>query len=287
MDKKKLPLRRRFLQLFSALLYNCNFKGFASGTLYKGALKGVCVPGLNCYSCPGAVGACPLGSLQASLNGLPKKLPFYVLGSLCLFGVLFGRAVCAFLCPIGLVQDVLYKIPAPKLKKSRVTRALSLGKYVVLAVFVAAIPLYTRLKNGVVTPGFCKYICPSGTLLGSLPLAAADESIRALLGPAFWWKLGVLLAILLASVFIYRPFCRFLCPLGAIYSFFNPVALLGIRLDCDKCTDCGACVRYCKCDVRHVNDRECIRCGECRAVCKFGALSSVPALPRKRKEEKS
>ena len=56
--------RKRFsIQAAATLLQNANLRGFFTGRIYQGASKSVCVPGLNCYSCPGAVGACPLGSL--------------------------------------------------------------------------------------------------------------------------------------------------------------------------------------------------------------------------------
>ena len=138
-------------------------RGFISGKLYRGQLKNLCVPGLNCYSCPGAIAACPLGALQNALSQSSRGIPYYALGILLLFGLLLGRTVCGFLCPIGLVQELLDKLPLPKLKKSRVTGALSYLKYVILAVFAVGLSLALGY------PAFCKYICPAGTLEGSLP----------------------------------------------------------------------------------------------------------------------
>ncbi|MBO5288275.1 MAG: 4Fe-4S binding protein [Spirochaetales bacterium] len=66
--------------------------------------------------------------------------------------------------------------------------------------------------------------------------------------------------------------CRFVCPLGAIYSFFNKWAIFGIKVDETKCTHCNACVNSCKMDTKKINDRECIRCGECKTKCKFDAI---------------
>lgn len=277
-----LEFRRRIVQVLAAVLFNANVGGFKTGTIYRGPLKKVCVPGLNCYSCPGAVGSCPIGSLQASLNSFLTAVPLYVLGLLLLFGALLGRAVCAFLCLFGLVQDLLYKIPSPKLKKSAWTRRLSWLKYAVLLVMVLALPLYFLMRNGVVTPAFCKWLCPAGTLEGGIPLVTANENLRAQIGWLFGWKVFVLAAVAIGSVFIYRPFCRFLCPLGAIYSFFNRVALFGVRVDEKKCTHCNACVRLCKMDVRKVNDRECLRCGECARACPTKAI-----VWRQKKEGKS
>ena len=93
---KRIP-KRHFVQLITAVLYNCNFMGFAAGKIYKGNMKGVCVPGLNCYSCPGAIASCPLGSLQSGLLSSRYRFPYYILGTLILFGLLLGRFICGFL----------------------------------------------------------------------------------------------------------------------------------------------------------------------------------------------
>jgi polyferredoxin len=255
------------IQLLAALVQNADFRGFFTGKINRGALKSVCVPGLNCYSCPGAVAACPLGSLQSALLSARYKVPYYVLGTLLLFGLICGRFVCAFLCPFGLIQELLYKIPVKKIRKSKATRVLSKLKYAVLIAFVIVIPLVK------LSPGFCKYICPAGTLEGGIPLALANGDIRGMLGALFSWKVFVAAAILLICLFCYRAFCRFLCPLGAIYSFFNPVSFFGVKVDNHKCTGCGACVRACKMDVKKVCDGECIQCGECRGVCPENAIS--------------
>ena len=265
-------MKRRLIQLCAALLYNLNLKGFAEASIYKGKSKGLCVPGLNCYSCPGAVGSCPLGTLQNALSAMDRKLPFYILGVLLLFGVTMGRTICGFLCPFGLVQELLYKIPVPKIKKNRVTRELSKVKYVILAVFVIILPVVFKAASGLPVPAFCKYICPAGTLEGGIPLVLLDDSLSGLAGALFHWKVLVLAVILVSACFLYRSFCRILCPLGAIYSLFAPVALLGMRIDRDTCVDCGRCVRTCKMDVRQVGDRECIQCGECMKECNVDAI---------------
>ena len=163
--KNHAPSKRRLIQLYAALLTNANIKGIVNGRINTGNNKNMCVPGLNCYSCPGAVGSCPLGALQDSLAQSNERAPFYILGILALFGLLFARTICGFFCPVGLGQDLLYKIKTPKVKKSRFTRMLSYFKYVLLAVFVIAIPL---IYNGI--PAFCKYVCPAGTLGGGVLL---------------------------------------------------------------------------------------------------------------------
>lgn len=259
--------KRKLTQLICAVLYNCHITGFAEGTIYQGDLKSVCIPGLNCYSCPGAVFSCPLGSLQSALLSSKYRFPYYILGVLLLFGILLGRIICGFLCPFGLVQELLYRIPTKKLKKNVWTRRLSLLKYVILAVFVIGIPLV------LLTPGFCKYICPAGTLEGGIPLLLKNESLRQLAGRLFQWKMLLLVLLLLSCVVIFRSFCRFLCPLGAFYGLFHRFSLFGMRIDEEKCNNCGACIQHCKMDVKKVGDAECIQCGECMESCSRCALS--------------
>lgn len=272
--KNLLPSRRRLIQLYSALLYNAYVKGFISGKIYTGGAKILCVPGLNCYSCPGAVGACPLGALQNSLAASPYRAPAYALGILLLYGLILGRTICGFLCPMGLLQELIHKIPTPKLKKGRQTRLVSGAKYILLAVFVIALPLWYASKL-LPVPAFCKYICPAGTLEGALPLLSHPDNgfFLSVLGGLFNWKLIVLVLVLLLCLFAYRGFCRFLCPLGAIYGLFSKINFLGVRLDEDKCVDCGKCIKVCGMDIRHVGDRECIHCGDCIDHCPTSAIS--------------
>ena len=271
--KNLLPTRRRLAQLYFGLLLNANLKGFVSGNIYQGKSKILCAPGINCYSCPGAVGACPLGSLQGSFSA-DKSTIFYVVGILLLYGILFGRMICGWICPFGFIQDLLYKIKTPKVRKSPITRVLSFLKYILLVVFVVFIPVMYAFRDTPL-PAFCKYICPAGTLEGGLGLLsnAVNESYFSMLGPLFTWKFLLMVSILVATIFIYRVFCRFVCPLGALYGLFNRFCLTGVKVTESKCTHCGLCVNRCKVDIRRVGDQECIGCGECIDVCPTKAIS--------------
>lgn len=270
---KHKDIKRKLIQLYSALLYNAHIRGFAEGQIFTGKTKAVCVPGFNCYSCPGAIGACPLGSLQNALGSLNKSIGFYVFGILLLYGMLFGRTICGWLCPLGLIQELLHKIPTLKIKKSRFTRLLSYLKYVILIIFAVIIPIYYGIFRSIPVPGFCKYICPAGTGEGAMGLLPNNTDWLSMLGPIFTGKFIIFVIVGLACIFCYRSFCRFLCPLGAIYGLFNKIAVIGVKVDKGRCNNCGACVRNCKMDVRKVGDHECIQCGECVAVCAQGALS--------------
>lgn len=271
---RHLPTKRRLIQLYSALLFNSYLKGYVTGEIFKGVTKNFCTPGLNCYSCPGAVTSCPLGALQNAFSSSKKTSWYYMLGIIMLYGIIFGRWICGWLCPFGLIQDLLHKIKTPKLKKNRFTRVLSFFKYVIVVLFVVIIPLIYAFRDFPL-PAFCKYICPAGTVGGALGLLINpnNDGIFSMLGPLFTWKFVLAVSIIVGAVFIYRIFCRFLCPLGAIYGLFNKFSLFGIKLEKSKCINCGKCVSVCEMDIHHVGDIECINCGKCIDVCPTKAIS--------------
>lgn len=261
---------RLIVQVVFTILTNGYVYGFASGRIYQGKLKYACVPGLNCYSCPGAVASCPIGALQALLNQKGFQIPFAALGFFFLFGSLLGRFVCGWLCPFGLAQDLLHKIPVFRKRKNLpFHRVLKYGKYVVLFGLAGAGSLF--LFGGFAkVPAFCKYLCPSGTLFGAIPLLTANEALREQTGWLFSWKLGILLLIVILSVKVYRPFCQYLCPLGAIYGWFNRFSLVQIQWEEETCISCGACEKACPVglSVQEISrSSECIRCGQCVENC--------------------
>jgi polyferredoxin len=263
----------------SLAISNAYFKGFFTGRIYKGKLKSICVPGLNCYSCPGAIASCPLGSLQAVLGSYQYRFSFYVTGLMVGFGLLFGRFICGFLCPFGLFQELLRKIPSYKTAgypQQRYWRWLRRIKYVLLAVFVVGLPLFFRNDMGLGDPAFCKYICPAGTITAGLPLVAANPPMRGTIGWLFVLKTSIAAAVVAACVFVYRFFCRALCPLGAFYGLFNRISLYRLRMDENACVHCGRCAGICKMGVdpsRMPDSPECILCGDCVRTCALNALS--------------
>lgn len=265
---------RRLIQWIVAIITNINLKGFFTGKIYTGASKNICVPGLNCYSCPGAIGSCPIGSLQAVLGHFKYKFSFYIFGFLMLVGTIWGRFVCGYLCPFGLIQELIYKIKSVKFS---INRKLVYLKYPILIIFVIGLPLLYTNVVGLGDPAFCKYICPAGTLEAGIPLIIMNEPLQEVLGWLFAWKLLLLVVFLITSVFYFRPFCKVICPLGAIYSLFNKVSVFRYSFEKEKCIDCNLCVSTCKMDVkphRQVNDIECIRCHECIDVCPTNAITT-------------
>jgi polyferredoxin len=271
--------KRRWFQTFSFLAINAYIPSWFKGEIYQGNFKGVCVPVLNCYSCPSALGACPLGAMQNffatsrfNLSIAQYQLGLYVIGFLGAVGALVGRMPCGWLCPFGFLQELLYKI---KTKKFRIPKFLTYGKYVILAVFVVLLPLLIMDPYGFGQTWFCKWICPAGTLEAGVSLAAINTGIREQLGFLFSWKMGVLVLFLVWMIVSKRPFCRTACPLGAIFALFNKVSLFRMVWDEDKCTLCNKCWKDCPVDIKIYeapNSPECIRCLKCIDSCKFGAL---------------
>ena len=281
----KQERKRNIIQALASFATNANIMGFFKGRIYTGPTKVACVPGLNCYSCPGAVGACPIGSLQAVIGGRKFSMSYYIAGIMIFFGAMFGRLVCGFMCPFGFVQDLLYKIPVKKFKiPPAIDRVLRYLKYVILALFVIIFPLLLTNQFGMAPPYFCKFICPAGTFGGAIPLISTNPGLRNTIGFLFFWKMGILLTVVLLSIFTYRPFCKYLCPLGAFYAFFNKISLYKYHVDSDKCIHCGKCESVCGMDVdisKCQDALECIRCGKCIDSCPVQAIhTSLSCIKR-------
>ena len=265
---------RGWIQAGATLLTNLHLPNFLKGGLYQGAGKTVCVPGLNCYSCPAAAGACPIGAYQAVVGSSKFRFSYYITGFLLLVGVLLGRFLCGFLCPFGWVQELLHKIPTKK-HSTKKLKPLTYLKYAVLVGMVCLMPALLVNDVGMGDPFFCKYLCPQGVLEGAIPLSLVHSGIRAALGALFTWKCSILLGVVVLSVVFYRPFCKWLCPLGAIYALLNKVSLFQMKVDKRKCISCGKCAQACKMDVdvtQTPNHTECIRCGMCVRACPTNAV---------------
>ena len=282
---------RLCVQIIFTAVTNGYLFGFLTGKIYTGPTKAACVPGLNCYSCPGALGSCPIGSLQAVLGSRDYKFSFYVAGFLIFFGSLFGRFICGWLCPFGLIQDLLYKIPFFRKRKNLPGhKVLKWMKYVILVLFVILLPLLVVDVIGQGSPWFCQYICPSGTLTAGIPLVLLNESLRNAVGGLFIWKVSLLVLIVVLALWVYRPFCKYLCPLGALYSFFNPVALYRYQVEESDCIKCGKCRKTCKMDIKvweQPNSPECVRCGDCVKACPTKAIKRGKGGCHEKTHEKS
>jgi len=261
------------LQIAAFGFSNFNVVNFSSGKIYTGSWKQFCNPGLNCYSCPAASLACPIGALQAVSGSMNYNSSFYVVGFLLAMGALFGRFICGWLCPFGLIQELIHKIPT---KKKKLPKRLTYIKYVILVVFVLILPVAVTNYMGIGKPAFCQYICPSGTLLGGIPMLLTHGELRRTIGSLFAVKSLILICVIIGCIFVFRFFCKTLCPLGAIYGLLNKISLYHLEVDKSTCVNCGRCSQVCKMDVNPVkqpNSAECIRCGACKKACPKKAIS--------------
>ncbi len=196
--------------------------------------RGRCVPGVTCTYCRYAQIGCPLGAAAHTLTGFPPSFSGGVWAAQLGIGLLSGRLICGKVCPFGWFQDLLHAIPVPKLAFSGPWRMLSYGKYLVLLALVLG---WTQLE---------------------------------VLMPYWPWLAGGMLVWALAA---FRPFCRFLCPMGAIYSLFSRHSIGTMKIDEAACCHCNACIRICPMQCRAVGDRECIACGRCAEICPTKAIS--------------
>jgi polyferredoxin len=250
-------------QTFAVLIVNGHYNFFKTLSIYQGRLKNVCFPVLNCHSCPLALYTCPVGAIQHFI--VTARFPVYVLSTIAIVGTAFGRMPCGLLCPFGYLQDLLYKLGSVRIE---IPKYVLNVKYVILVMLVIVVPFYTSL------PVFCK-ICPVAVLEAGFPLAFIEESVQGKLfnqetgmftGWMFLLKTLFLTGVLLAAVRIKRPFCRILCPLGALLGIFNRFSIVGISVDQEKCTKCELCARMCPMDIdisSNPDSPECVRCMKC------------------------
>lgn len=217
----------------------------------------VCGPVFHCYSCPMAFVACPIGILGHFAAW--HMIPFIALGTLILVGAMIGTAVCGWMCPFGLLQDMLGKIPVRKFNLPDWT---GYGRYVALIGLVLVIPFLYGVGHWLF---FCS-VCPAGALEGGMYNVAQ----QAQAGEPIVWpnaiKMTILIGLIVSSIFILRPWCTVLCPLGGIFALFNRFSAFNLRFNDPSCKTCGACADRCRYGVlpaEDVNNARCIRCLEC------------------------
>lgn len=171
-----------------------------------------------------------------------------LIGIFVLVGILFGRAFCGRICPYGILQDLIHKIPFPKkIRSFKADKYLRYLKYVIL-LFMIVSYLFT----------------------GSTP---GGEQTNALNIPTI---IGFAVFVLLCIV-TSRPFCKYICPVGAVNGLFNLLPTNRYTVDQDSCTKCGVCASVCKMDIepyKSVNSVECVRCGKCKKKCPSKAITS-------------
>jgi ferredoxin len=180
---------------------------------------------------------------QVYLSDLPLLL---LVAFTLLTTLLWGRVFCGYLCPFGVLQDVLDRVTPRRFKRElpqRVHERATLTKYGVLAIVLAP----ALVGSGV---GIYQYFEPFGTV--------------------FFWSRSALLwaiaaALLAASVIIPRFYCRYVCPLGAalaLASFLSPFRIARV----EQCGVCKVCEQRCPTRAirgARIDFAECVRCNVC------------------------
>jgi ferredoxin len=250
---------------------------------------------------------CSIGSLARCLSGNWWNLfiPFAVIGVLMLVGIFVGRAMCGWLCPIGLLQDIVTKIRTalhmnPREMSQKNHEKLTLAKYAIffllmllaLSIGISAIghseagEMYSSqfselplIESGA-TP--CE-ACPAPVIGYFMP----DDFITHTIDGSFVMtseaalRLFVFFGFFAGVVVNGRFFCRYFCPSGAMISFFNKGSMLALFKDQSKCTKCNYCVTACPMRIEalkdedvdyEIRDRECIYCLDCIDACPEKAL---------------
>jgi len=220
-------------------------------------LHTVCSPVFHCYSCPLALFACPIG-VVANFSAL-HVVPFIAIGTLLVVGGVVGGFVCGWACPFGFLQDLVAKVPVPKVRLPSWTGYF---RYAVLAGLVIAVPYFFGEGH----PLFICRVCPAGAVEAGVPNLAREAAAGGSAAGMSTLKWTILVLFALAMFIKFRPWCSLFCPLGAIFGVFNRFSAVFLRVNPKKCIQCGACRKMCPMNLapeRQLADPLCIRCMEC------------------------
>ncbi|MDD1664042.1 MAG: 4Fe-4S binding protein [Methanomicrobiales archaeon] len=183
-------------------------------------------------------------ALLEAMKGPGGTLIFAVviLGLLLILTLVFGRVFCGSLCPLGALQELAYLAPVPKVKLREKTAFYAIRFIALVIRVVAALFLSVSVL----------------AYLGAMDLFLLSFSVGSL----------VMLTLLVVSLFFYRPFCRVLCPFGAVLSLAGMGSLFKLRRN-PSCIECGKCEFTCPVDEAKREDLkgECYLCGRCTEVC--------------------
>jgi len=217
---------------------------------------------LNCQACELAWLGCPVGMLQRYV--IDSRIPFYIYGVIIGFGAALGRAICGWICPFGLIQDLLDKVSIHRYTPPNWMRGIKFA-------FLIGVVLMAMTTG---TIFWCRYLC-FGALLGVIPYWLTWQTVSA-----FWlvYHIGVFSAYVAFSYMTHgRAWCRYFCPLGAMLAIVNPIALVQRRYNKSSCISCGKCKSICPMGIEPTkNDLkskiDCIKCGKCVRECPKNSL---------------
>lgn len=228
---------------------------------------------------------CPFGAVETlgRIITQGKFIPktnasnFWVFSGVIILSLLFGRVFCSTICPLGSIQDLFYSLgkkirkAGQKLVKNKslktektektekkektittLNKIASSFKYILLIMIIIQTTRLVTLSFVRIDPYYALFNFWNGSALPSAII--------------------VLAIVLILSLFISRPWCRWLCPLGALLALFNIISPWKIYRDNTKCTTCKLCEKKCPMGIKilsykKINHLDCIACGECYTSC--------------------
>ncbi len=207
---------------------------------------------------------CPISSIQGVFLAIigvdvPWQQMVWFL-ALIPITYIFGKVWCGWICHLGALQELLYLHGKFKfLSGYKTQKVMKIIRWVALAALIVQL-LITK------TNLFCKID----------PFKVAFNFISVY--HVGWYLLGLLI---LSSLFIYRPFCKAICPIGLVLGWVSKIPGASILGTNDKCTNCQVCSNTCRQDAivnvskkeRMMDNKECIMCGDCIDSCKLGGLT--------------
>jgi len=214
-------------------------RGFTQlGLFTLGEITFTCNKGVLCSNCPFSFGICPIGTVQRL--SFIKSFPFYfTAASIIVTGLVLGTLSCGWACPVGFIQDVLRSCGLSEVK---IPNKFKIFRYFTL--FLAVLLLFMELR-------FHFFSSRGIELFNGF----------VIIGGAI---------LLTMALFIKRPFCRLLCPLGLIYGKLNKLSPIKAVLNLKECVACGKCSKVCINDinpVKEINGDLCAKCFNCVKVC--------------------
>ena len=222
----KNPVKRKIIQIAAFGFSNLHLLNFNGGKIYRGSWKQFCNPGLNCYSCPAASLACPVGALQAVSGSMNFKFSFYVVGLLLAFGVALGRATnymgmgkpafCQYICPAGTLEGGIPLLAAHEELRQTIGPLFFLKLALLLATIAGCVLIYRF---------FCRAACPLGAIYGLMN------------------KISVCRLRVDGQKCVSCGKCRKICKMEV-----DPVK----NPDSAECIRCGACAAACPADAIHI-----------------------------------
>ncbi len=254
----KLGVKRKVLQITALIVSNLGF--------FRILKTGLVCPFLYCHGCPFAVFGCPVGVLQRFIA--EAHVPFFTIGSLGVYGLVFGRFFCGWACPFGALQDLLKALRG---RKTLETRRVWYTKFIFLFIVLGLAWFFLDTI-------FCKF-CPSGSLFATLPALVPLRFFNRGFSPSgifLYIHVLTLVLTLISALFISHFWCRYLCPLGAVVGGFNRVSFLTIGSRSEKCHKCNVCLQVCEMGIKRLsevgNSTDCTLCGRCVEACPEKAL---------------